>query len=66
MCRFTCYIGDPVLMKQIVIDPPHAVITMACEHTFPGLPADSLMDIVRLRKRNHGVNVDGFGIGVCE
>ena len=48
MCRFLGYLGPPVTLASIVLDPPHSLLRQAWEprHQRPG-----------------AVNADGFGVG---
>jgi dimethylhistidine N-methyltransferase/ergothioneine biosynthesis protein EgtC len=48
MCRHLAYLGEPVSIKSIIIDPPHSLAEQAWAP----------------REQRHGtMNVDGFGIG---
>jgi dimethylhistidine N-methyltransferase/ergothioneine biosynthesis protein EgtC len=48
MCRHLAYVGDPVTISSIVLDPPHSLAQQAWAP----------------RRQQHGtMNVDGFGIG---
>lgn len=48
MCRHLAYVGEPVTIASIVIDPPHSLFRQAWEP----------------RRQRHGImNADGFGIG---
>jgi dimethylhistidine N-methyltransferase/ergothioneine biosynthesis protein EgtC len=48
MCRHLAYLGDPVTISSIVLDPPHSLAKQAWAP----------------RRQQHGtMNVDGFGIG---
>ncbi len=48
MCRFLGYLGPPVTLASIVLDPPHSLLRQAWapRHQRPG-----------------AVNADGFGVG---
>jgi len=48
MCRHFAYIGEPVAIRELLLDPPHSLAEQAW----------------RPRRQRHGtMNVDGFGIG---
>ena len=48
MCRHVAYVGEPVSIRAVLIDPPHGLMTQAWAP----------------RRQRHGVvNADGFGIG---
>ncbi len=48
MCRHLAYLGEPISIKSIILDPPHSLAEQAW----------------RPREQRHGtMNVDGFGIG---
>ena len=48
MCRHLAYVGEPVTISSIVLDPPHSLAKQAWAP----------------RRQEHGtMNVDGFGIG---
>jgi glutamine amidotransferase len=48
MCRHLAYLGDPVTIKSVLLDPPHALGEQAWAP----------------RRQRHGtMNVDGFGVG---
>src|SRR5215831_4148047 len=48
MCRHLAYLGPPVTLRALVLDPPHGLATQAWAP----------------RRQRHGtMNVDGFGIG---
>lgn len=49
MCRHLCYLGDPVSLSSLVLDPPHSLLVQSYA------PADM---------RGGGrINADGFGVG---
>jgi len=48
MCRHLAYVGEPVSMRAILVDPPHGLTVQAWAP----------------RRQRHGVvNADGFGVG---
>jgi dimethylhistidine N-methyltransferase len=48
MCRHLAYLGDPVSIKSVILDPPHSLAEQAWAP----------------REQRHGtMNVDGFGVG---
>lgn len=48
MCRHLAYLGDPVSIKSVILDPPHSLAEQAW----------------RPHEQRHGtMNVDGFGVG---
>jgi glutamine amidotransferase len=48
MCRHLAYVGAPVLVSELLTDPPHALVRQAWAP----------------RRQTHGImNVDGFGLG---
>jgi gamma-glutamyl hercynylcysteine S-oxide hydrolase len=48
MCRHLAYLGEPVSIESIIIEPPHGLAEQAWAP----------------REQRHGsMNVDGFGIG---
>jgi dimethylhistidine N-methyltransferase/ergothioneine biosynthesis protein EgtC len=48
MCRHLAYLGDPVSIKSVILDPPHNLAEQAWAP----------------REQRHGtMNVDGFGVG---
>jgi gamma-glutamyl hercynylcysteine S-oxide hydrolase len=48
MCRHIAYLGDPVSIRALLIDPPHGLMVQAWAP----------------RRQRHGVvNADGFGVG---
>ncbi|HVF13992.1 MAG TPA: ergothioneine biosynthesis protein EgtC [Acidimicrobiales bacterium] len=48
MCRFLCYLGPPVTLASIVLDPPHSLARQAWAPRF---------------QRQGAINADGFGVG---
>lgn len=48
MCRHLAYLGEPVSLRTVLVDPPHGLVVQAWAP----------------RRQRHGVvNADGFGIG---
>lgn len=47
MCRFTLYLGPPILLSTLLIDPAHSLIHQS----------------VKSREREEPLNGDGFGVG---
>jgi glutamine amidotransferase len=47
MCRFTLYLGPPIRLKSLLIDPSHSLIQQS----------------FRARERAEPLNGDGFGVG---
>lgn len=47
MCRFTLYIGTPILLSSLLIDPAHSLIRQSTHS----------------REREEPLNGDGFGVG---
>jgi glutamine amidotransferase len=48
MCRHLAYLGEPVTLGRIVLDPPHSLLRQSWQP----------------RRQQHGVvNADGFGVG---
>ncbi|MFD0630937.1 hypothetical protein ACFQ9X_04020 [Catenulispora yoronensis] len=48
MCRHLAYLGPPKSLRELLIDPPHALFRQSWEP----------------RRQAHGVvNADGFGVG---
>ena len=48
MCRLTAYLGPPVTLAELLVDPPHGLLRQAWAP----------------RRQRHGtVNADGFGVG---
>jgi len=48
MCRFVCYLGPPVTLASVVLDPPHSLRQQAWAPRF---------------QRQGAINADGFGVG---
>jgi gamma-glutamyl hercynylcysteine S-oxide hydrolase len=48
MCRFLCYLGPPVSLASVVLDPPHGLQRQAWAPR---------------HQRMGAINVDGFGVG---
>ncbi len=48
MCRHLAYLGAPVTLRSVIIDPPHGLYTQAWAPRF---------------QRPGAVNADGFGAG---
>jgi glutamine amidotransferase len=48
MCRHLAYLGEPVLLGELIIDPPHSLLKQSWQP----------------RRQHHGImNADGFGVG---
>lgn len=63
MCRWTAYLGEPVLLRRMLVDPSHSVVAMATQHVLPDIRLTTLADVLSAARRNHAVNEDGFGLG---
>jgi gamma-glutamyl hercynylcysteine S-oxide hydrolase len=48
MCRHLAYLGEPMTLAELVVDPPHSLYEQSW---------------APLRQRHGTVNVDGFGVG---
>jgi len=48
MCRFVCYLGPPVTLGSVVLDPPYSLLRQAWAPRF---------------QRQGAINADGFGVG---
>jgi gamma-glutamyl hercynylcysteine S-oxide hydrolase len=48
MCRHLAYLGPPVTLRSVIIDPPHGLYTQAWASRF---------------QRPAAINADGFGVG---
>jgi gamma-glutamyl hercynylcysteine S-oxide hydrolase len=48
MCRFLCYLGPPVTLGSVVLDPPYCLLRQAWAPRF---------------QRQGAINADGFGVG---
>jgi predicted glutamine amidotransferase len=47
MCRFTLYMGPPIRLSSLLIEPDHSLIRQSVES----------------REREEPLNGDGFGVG---
>ncbi|GBG79499.1 hypothetical protein CBR_g29646 [Chara braunii] len=59
------YVGPAVGLDAVLLKPSHSSIDMATKHYIPQIldsKAD-LVDVLLNARRNHAINLDGFGIG---
>src|SRR5450755_3164914 len=48
MCRHLAYLGEPIRLRRLLVDPPHSLFRQSWQP----------------RRQRHGVvNADGFGVG---
>ncbi|KII90176.1 hypothetical protein PLICRDRAFT_174954 [Plicaturopsis crispa FD-325 SS-3] len=58
MCRWFAFISlEPVLLEDVLINPPHAITKQVHDHYLPGLVPGPETDL-----RNVLFNIDGFGV----